>query len=158
MNVLHCQSIIYVHAYSIHTITAPVLSIPQPTHPTRGAMSQSTSPRGCARACVCVEGEKVDVQTTCSRVILVGLSAEQRHNKHLRNRKSLPGGVTITTEITSAYPTRRTSSVCSHVSEQGGGLLQQRLDLIDGAVGVVGCDGVWRLASGSLRRLRMVST
>lgn len=33
-----------------------------------------------------------------------------------------------------------------------------RLDLFDRAVGVVGCDGVWRLAGGSLRRLRMVST
>lgn len=33
-----------------------------------------------------------------------------------------------------------------------------RLDLFDRAVGVVGCDGVWRLAGGSLRRLWMVST
>lgn len=46
------------------------------------------------------------VQTTCSRVILGGLSAEQRNNKHSRNRKSFPGGVTITTEITSPHPAR----------------------------------------------------
>lgn len=81
------MDVIYVHAHNNSSGASST-----PAHPTRGAMSQSTSPWVCV--CVCEEGEREResrcVQTTCLRVILGGLSAEQRHNKHSRNRKSFP--------------------------------------------------------------------